>query len=244
MPRHVRFTKMSTSLPALRPSDAGRLAPYAVSLTADNQRAGEEARVRVKMAERQRRRDAKAREALRKQVVQMALEEARELEQPREVAAVLEQQKRYLAAVGAQHADDRHAHMRSRLYQRFYEPTPFEVAEREENWQRRRAEHRLQRDARLSQIHVRAAMPCAIRSYAPYSLPPLRIFCFYYFSSSTLVLAGRREFARLHAGGGVAEALVWREGEGWRTIESHFELCVRPSTRRPRRIADARRPHP
>ena len=159
------------SLPAIRHRDAGRLAPYAASLTADYQQVNEETRVRVKMAERQRRRDATAREALRKQVVQMALQEARELEQPREVAAVLEQQKRYLAAVGAQHADDRHAHMRSRLYQRFYEPTSFEVAEREENWQRRRAEHRLQRDARLSQIHVRAAQHTLCQSNSLTLLP-------------------------------------------------------------------------
>lgn len=131
-----------------------RLAPYAVSLTADTQRMREEQRVRQKMAERQRRRELKARETLRRQVIEMAIEEARQMERPRDVTIQLEQQKKTLAAMGAAHADERHALLRGSLYRRFYEPTTEEREQREENWHRRRSEHRLQRDARLAQIQV------------------------------------------------------------------------------------------
>lgn len=129
-----------------------RLAPYAVSLTATAQRMQEEQRVRIKMAERQRRQDLKQRETLRQQVVLMAIEEARQLDRPREVAMQLEQRKKSLAAIGAAHADERHMMLRGSLYRRFYEPTPEEREQREENWHRRRSEHRLQRDARLAQL--------------------------------------------------------------------------------------------
>ena len=145
-----RNSLYGTALPPVKAA----LSPYAISLAADGQRAKEEERVRLKMVERQRKKDSQAREALRKQVVQLALEEARQLEKPRELAAALEQQKRHLASIGSMHADERHGEMRRQLYRRFYEPTPFEVEEREENWQRRRLEHRLQRGARLAQIQA------------------------------------------------------------------------------------------
>ena len=135
---------MSSSLP--------RLAPYARSLTADCQRIQEEQRVRSKIAERERRRELKQRESLRRQVVQMVIDEMAQQERPREIAIQLEQQKKSLAAIGAAHADDRYALQRSSLYRRFYEPTREEREQREENWHRRRSEHRLQRDARRVEV--------------------------------------------------------------------------------------------
>ena len=152
---------MSSSLP--------RLAPYARSLTADCQRIQEEQRVRSKIAERERRRELKQRESLRRQVVQMVIDEMAQQERPREIAIQLEQQKKSLAAIGAAHADDRYALQRSSLYRRFYEPTREEREQREENWHRRRSEHRLQRDARLAQIQV---CVCALsRGSAPLLYP-------------------------------------------------------------------------
>jgi hypothetical protein len=152
---------MSSSLP--------RLAPYARSLTADCQRIQEEQRVRSKIAERERRRELKQRESLRRQVVQMVIDEMAQQERPREIAIQLEQQKKSLAAIGAAHADDRYALQRSSLYRRFYEPTREEREQREDNWHRRRSEHRLQRDARLAQIQV---CVCALsRGSAPLLYP-------------------------------------------------------------------------
>ena len=152
---------MSSSLP--------RLAPYARSLTADCQRIQEEQRVRSKIAERERRRELKQRESLRRQVVQMVIDEMAQQERPREIAIQLEQQKKSLAAIGAAHADDRYALQRSSLYRRFYEPTREELEQREDNWHRRRSEHRLQRDARLAQIQV---CVCALsRGSAPLLYP-------------------------------------------------------------------------
>jgi len=154
---------MSSSLP--------RLAPYARSLTADCQRIQEEQRVRSKIAERERRRELKQRESLRRQVVQMVIDEMAQQERPREIAIQLEQQKKSLAAIGAAHADDRYALQRSSLYRRFYEPTREEREQREENWHRRRSEHRLQRDARLAQIQV---CVCALAGLGAAPLPPRR----------------------------------------------------------------------
>ena len=125
--------------------------------------------MRSKIAERERRRELKQRESLRRQVVQMVIDEMAQQERPREIAIQLEQQKKSLAAIGAAHADDRYALQRSSLYRRFYEPTREEREQREENWHRRRSEHRLQRDARLAQIQV---CVCALsRGSAPLLYP-------------------------------------------------------------------------
>ena len=125
--------------------------------------------MRSKIAERERRRELKQRESLRRQVVQMVIDEMAQQERPREIAIQLEQQKKSLAAIGAAHADDRYALQRSSLYRRFYEPTREELEQREDNWHRRRSEHRLQRDARLAQIQV---CVCALsRGSAPLLYP-------------------------------------------------------------------------
>lgn len=133
---------------------------YGVSLAAAHERASEEARVRDKMAQKQQRRQAKDKEELRQRVLQLALHEAQRSGQTQETAAMLEEQKRFTASISVQRADERYALVRSDLSRRFYEPTPAEQEQREEDFQRRRVEHRLQREARVAQIEVRSTASC------------------------------------------------------------------------------------
>ena len=157
----MRGSASASSLPAVagggssKPKPmAARLAPYGVSLAATSQRAAEEARVRTKMLERQARRERKVREELRERVLMLALEEAQQAERPAELAKMLDEQRRFLAAKNVEHADERYYAVRADPYRRFYEPTPEEVEYREAEFRRRRELHTLQRDARLAMLHA------------------------------------------------------------------------------------------
>ena len=122
-------------LPALPPVER-RLAPYAASQTAALERTMQEERVKVKMAERQRRREAAARERLSSQAKPIAL------------AAAIEEAKRRDAALAVQRVEEAYTQQRSQLLNRWYEPSLEERAEREYLFEQRRYEFGLQRDAR------------------------------------------------------------------------------------------------
>lgn len=143
-----------TSLPALRPS-ATRLTPYAASGLAEHQLRIEEQRVRDKMAERLRRKEAKSKEVLRRKVVALAMEEMSRQPDPRASAAEMDEQKRYLAYLGTLRSDERYFHQRSNPHARWYEATLDEREARDAAWCQRRVEHRMVSDARTSQIMVR-----------------------------------------------------------------------------------------
>ena len=134
-------------LPALPPVER-RLAPYAASQTAALERTMQEERVKVKMAERQRRRDAAARERLRLQVLDLALEDFSSQAKPIALAAAIEEAKRRDAALAVQRVEEAYTQQRSQLLNRWYEPSLEERAEREYLFEQRRYEFGLQRDAR------------------------------------------------------------------------------------------------
>ena len=144
------------SLPTLATKPgAAKLAPYRVSIVANAQRSHEEERVRRKMAERRVREEAHQKEALRRRVVALARQEAESLAQPKAIAADLDGQKRYLAYLGTLRSDEQYYLARSQLQMRWFDATPDEKEEREAAWQQRRAEHRLQHEARQATLTVR-----------------------------------------------------------------------------------------
>ena len=126
--------------------------PYAVNLKADHERCLEEARVRQQMEERQRKQEEKMREMIRRQIVQAAMEESRELPEPLEVVAALEDEKRVRAWSGLLKVDDRYHAARSDLRRRFYEPTLEEQDRRDVAYMQRKAFHGMERDARRSEL--------------------------------------------------------------------------------------------
>ena len=90
---------------------------------------------------------------MRWQELQAALQEEKQQIAPIEVIALFEQQKRLRALYRLQHADDRHALVRSDISRRFYEPTLQEKDAREAEFQQRRIEFAMQRDYRRRQLH-------------------------------------------------------------------------------------------
>ena len=160
------FTRYNGPPPVRAPKLGNRLqGAYGVSLSANAQRAGEEARVRAKMAERQQRQQKHVRELLRRQVVQLALEEEqRNARNPRVIAQEMEQRKRLDASLEVAKSDDVYQHLRTDLSRRFIEPCTaawsddrihrdlLEKDAREADFQQRRIEHRLQHRALRAQI--------------------------------------------------------------------------------------------
>ena len=144
-------------LPALPGPSASRLAPYARSGAAEFQARKEEQRVRDKMAERSQRKEAKSKEMVRRKVVALAMEELSRQTNPRDLATEQDAQKRYLAYLGTVRSDERYFGQRSRLQNRWYEPTLEEIEARDAAWSQRMQEHRTVSGARIAQLHVRAA---------------------------------------------------------------------------------------
>ena len=172
----MRGSASASSLPAVagggssKPKPmAARLAPYGVSLAATSQRAAEEARVRTKMLERQARRERKVREELRERVLMLALEEAQQAERPAELAKMLDEQRRFLAAKNVEHADERYYAVRADPYRRFYEPTP--------GWMRRCGRRRRWSCRHADRSSHQFAPPrpgCAARAHSQPSSAPRR----------------------------------------------------------------------
>ena len=175
-------------LPALPAPQTRRLAPYAINLGADHQRRTEEQRVREKMADLQWRREKRSKEAVRKQVVGMALEDLRTMDNPLEAVREMEGQKRYLAYINTLRSDERYYNQRSQLQARWYEPTLEEIEEREAAFDQRKLQHGRMRDARIAQLQV-GALCCIPPLHEPSSPPP--------WSKATLGRAGRSPVAPL-----------------------------------------------
>jgi len=128
--------------------------PYSVNMRADHERCAEEARVRSMMEQKQRKQDERLRERIRRQVVQAAIEEARQVPQPLEIVAALEDEKRVRAWSGLLKVEDRYDEIRSDLRRRFYEPTLKEREQREVTYLLRKASHAQERDARRSELNA------------------------------------------------------------------------------------------
>ena len=201
-------------LPALPAPQTRRLAPYAINLGADHQRRTEEQRVREKMADLQWRREKRSKEAVRKQVVGMALEDLRTMDNPLEAVREMEGQKRYLAYINTLRSDERYYNQRSQLQARWYEPTLEEIEEREAAFDQRKLQHGRMRDARIAQLQV-SALCCIPPLHEPSSPPP--------WSKATLGRAGHSpvapscpspcflSFCRARVQAGVAERLAAME---------------------------------
>ena len=128
----------SSALPGIGSSAAARLGPYRVSLAADAQRSSEEARVRVRMADRRAREEARKKEAVRRQIVNLARAEAAAMDKPLEVREEIESQKRYLAHLSTLRSDERYFLARSQLQMRWFEATPMEKEYRDRAFEERR----------------------------------------------------------------------------------------------------------
>lgn len=154
-------------LPSLVSSGSQRrLAPYAVSLAADGQRATEEFRVADKVTKSRTRQQLLARAQLEDHITRLALEEAHRQVRPMRSRASMDEQKRFLASLDVERAEERAAAVRADGRRRFWEASPALVGvsaastnsllaeQREVDFQRRRIEHQLQRDARIAQLQA------------------------------------------------------------------------------------------
>jgi hypothetical protein len=125
---------------------------YNVNLRADLERVGEEMRVPQRLDRLQKRRDAERHEKLRRSVVHMALAEAQTWPQPLEEVAQQEEQFRLKAFGSVLRAEDKYYALRSDPRRRNYDPTPELREQRELDFQRRRLEHRAEREMRQQRI--------------------------------------------------------------------------------------------
>ena len=136
------------------PSLPSLLGAYKVSFIADHERISEERRLQNKIQEQQRRRQDRSIEKLRQQVIKEVFMEARHQHQPIEIVAFLEKKKRLKAFDSVQRAQDKYEALRSDPRRRNYDATPQLREHREAEFQRRRSEDRLQREARREQIQA------------------------------------------------------------------------------------------
>ncbi|KAL1523147.1 hypothetical protein AB1Y20_018102 [Prymnesium parvum] len=138
-----------------RPSRVARGTPYAVNFAAECERIEEEQRVRRAFESARQRRGDQERERLRRQVVERARDEERQVHQLyRQKVAVMEEQKRLKALREVELANERYLRERSDIRRRFYEPPAEVVNQREEEWQMRRQQRTRDLQERLKKVEA------------------------------------------------------------------------------------------